>query len=80
MTDRVFLLSLKIPAIFYFFYIFFFVETKIYLIPRIALETLVREFIAYPYMEFQKSTDINMDIHDFWMLVFSYPYKCEYPH
>jgi len=24
-------------------------------------------------MDFQKSTDINMDIDDFWMLVFNYP-------
>ena len=24
----------------------------------------------HPYMEFQKSTDINMDILDFWILVF----------
>jgi len=31
-------------------------------------------------MDFQKSTDINMDIHDFWMSVFNYPYKCGYPH
>jgi len=31
---------------------------------------------AYPYVDFQKSTDINMDIPDFWMLVFNYPYKC----
>jgi len=34
---------------------------------------LVRESIEYPYMDFQKSTDINMDIHDFWMSVFKYP-------
>jgi len=27
--------------------------------------SLVREFIAYPLMDFQKFTDINMDIHDF---------------
>jgi len=31
-------------------------------------------------MGFQKSTDINMDIHDFWMSVFNYPYKCGYLH
>jgi len=31
-------------------------------------------------MDFQKSTDINMDIHDFWMSVFNYPYKRGYPH
>ena len=41
---------------------------------------LVRESIAYPCMDFQKSTDINMDIHDFCMTVFKYPYKCRYPH
>jgi len=28
--------------------------------------SLVRESIPYPCMDFQKSTDINMDIHDFW--------------
>jgi len=37
---------------------------------------LVRESIAYPFMEFQKSTDINMDIHYFFMSVFNYPYRC----
>jgi len=31
-------------------------------------------------MDFQNSADINMDILDFWMSVFNYPYKCEYPH
>jgi len=31
-------------------------------------------------MDFQKSTDINMDIHDFLMSVFNYPYKRGYPH
>jgi len=36
--------------------------------------------IANLYMDFQKSTDINMDIHDFWMSVFNYPCKCGYPH
>ena len=44
--------------------------------------SLVRESIANPCMDFQKSTDINirMDIHDFWMSVFNYPYKRGYPH
>jgi len=37
--------------------------------------TLVRESIANPCMDFQISTDINMDIHVFWMSVFDYPYK-----
>jgi len=37
-------------------------------------------WVAYTYMDFQKSTDINMDIHDLWMSVFNYPYKCVYPH
>ena len=41
---------------------------------------LVRESIANPCMDFQKSTDINMNIHDFWMSVFNYPYKRGYPH
>jgi len=40
--------------------------------------TLVRESTANPCMDFQKSTDINMDIHDFWMSVFNYPYKRGY--
>jgi len=31
-------------------------------------------------MDFQKSTDINMDIHGFWMSVFNYPHKRGYPH
>ena len=35
----------------------------------IYLLSLVRESIAYPHMDFKKSTDINMDIHDFWMSV-----------
>ena len=35
---------------------------------------LFRESIAYPYMDFQKSTGINMDIHDFWMSFFNYPW------
>jgi len=39
-----------------------------------------RESIAYPYIDFQKFTDINMDIHDFWMSVFNYPYKYGYPY
>jgi len=43
-------------------------------------KALVREFIANPCMDFQKSTDINMDIYDFWMSVFNYPYKRGYPH
>ena len=34
---------------------------------------LVRESMAYPCMDFQKSTDMNMDIHDFRMTVFNYP-------
>jgi len=42
--------------------------------------TLVRVSIVYPYMDFQKSTDINMDIYDFWMSVFNYPYRFGYPH
>jgi len=42
--------------------------------------SVVRESIAYPYMDFQNSMDFNMDIHDFWMSVFNYPYKCGYPH
>jgi len=37
--------------------------------------SLVRESIAYPYINFKKSTDINMDIYDFWMSFFNYPYK-----
>jgi len=45
-----------------------------------GLGTLVRESIANPCMDFQKSTDINTDIHDFWMSVFNYPYKHGYPH
>jgi len=45
-------------------------------------KSLVQKSIAYPYpyMGFQKSTDINMDIHEFWILVSIYPYKCGYPH
>ena len=43
----------------------------------IQRETLVRESIAHPCMCFQKSSDINMDIQDFWMAVFNYPYKRE---
>ena len=42
--------------------------------------SLVRESTANPWMDFQKSTDVNMDIHDFWMLVFNYSYKRGYPH
>jgi len=41
---------------------------------------LVRESITHPYLDFQESTDINMDIQDFWMSVFNYQYKCRYPH
>ena len=41
---------------------------------------LVRESMANPCMDFQKSMDINMDIHDFWITVFNYPYKLGYPH
>jgi len=44
-----------------------------------SVSTLVRESIANPCMDYQKSTDINMDIHDFWMSVFNYPYKRGYP-
>jgi len=32
-----------------------------------------RRSIAYPCMDLEKSTDINMDIHDFWMSVLHYP-------
>jgi len=46
----------------------------------ISIETLVRKSITYPYMDFQKFTDINMVIHDFWTSVFNYPYKRGYPH
>jgi len=42
--------------------------------------TLVLESIAYPYMDFQKSTIIHLDIYDFWMSIFNSPYKCGYPH
>jgi len=42
--------------------------------------SLVRESMANPCMDFQKSTDINMNIHDFWMSVFNYPYKRKCPH
>jgi len=42
--------------------------------------SLFREFMAYPYMDFQKFTDINMDIHDFWISVFNYTYESGYPH
>jgi len=56
-------------------------KTKLTLLHIDVLWTaLVRESIAYPCMDFQKSTDIIMDIHDFWMSVFNYPYKCGYPH
>jgi len=44
-------------------------------------QALVRESMAYPCMDFQKSTDINMDIHHFCMSVSNnYAYKLEYPH
>jgi len=43
-------------------------------------DALVRESIANPYMDFQKSTNIDMDIHDFRMSVFNYAYKRGYPH
>ena len=46
----------------------------------VKVPDLVRESIANLCMDFQKSTDINMDIHDFWMLVFTYPYKRGYQH
>jgi len=42
--------------------------------------SLVRESIANPCMDFQKPTDTNMDIDDFWMSVFNFPYKRGYPH
>ena len=48
--------------------------------PCFHKKSLVRESIANPCMDFQKSTDINMDIHDFLMSVFNYPYKRRYPH
>jgi len=32
-----------------------------------SITALLRESIANPCMDFQKSTDINMDIHDFWI-------------
>ena len=36
--------------------------------------------MVHPYMDLKKSTDINMDIHDFCMsAVFNYPHKCGYP-
>jgi len=44
------------------------------------MHALVRESIANPRMDFEKLTDINMDVHDFWMSVFNYPYKRGYPH
>jgi len=31
-------------------------------------------------MDFQKCMVIHMNIHDFWMTVFNYPYKSGYPH
>jgi len=37
------------------------------LMMRYVLITLVRESIAYPYMDFQKSMDTHIDIHDFWI-------------
>jgi len=46
----------------------------------VQLNSLVREPIANPCMDFQKSMDINMDIHDFWMTVFNYSYKLGYPY
>jgi len=52
---------------------------KLYLLYKVQF-TLVRECIAYPYMDFQKSMDINMAIHYFSMPIFNYPYKCGYPH
>ena len=53
---------------------------KIHKLKTSALETLVLESIAYPYMDFQKSTVIHMDIHDLGMSVFKSRYKCGYPH
>jgi len=35
---------------------------------------LVRESIAYPYMDFKKSTDINMDIHQY-SIIYTVPVK-----
>ena len=41
---------------------------------------LVRKSIAYPYMDFRKSTVIHLDTHEFWMSLYDFPYyKCEYP-
>jgi len=37
------------------------------------VEALVRESIAFPDMDFQKSPVIHMDIHDFFMSVLNYP-------
>jgi len=55
--------------------------TRLVTATKVCIEqSLVRESIANPYMDFQKSTDINMDIHDFWMSVFNYPYKRGFPH
>jgi len=42
--------------------------------------SLVRDSIANPWMDFQQSTDINMDSHDFWISASNYPYKRGYPH
>jgi len=41
-----------------------------------SMSSLVRESIAYPYMDFQKFADI----HDFWVSVFNDPCKCGCPH
>jgi len=40
-----------------------------------TLLSLIGISIAYPYMDFQKSTDINMEIHDLWMSVFNNPHE-----
>ena len=42
--------------------------------PKGIRASLVRESIANACIGFQKSTDINMGIHDFLISVFNYPY------
>jgi len=42
--------------------------------------TLVRESMAYLYMDFQKFKVIHLDINDFWMSVFNSPFKCGCAH
>jgi len=48
--------------------------------PKCAYFVIIPGPIAYSYMNFRKSTVIHMDIRDFWMSVFKFPYKCGYPH